>query len=330
MSKEKDIPDEKNCSVKNILLLGATGYVGGVLCRRLSQTQNFKVLALVRPSSNTEAIKPFCKEIIRSKEAQFSAKDVEAAIRKHDIKTIINIAWNMPPELTKEAQFEKDRIALEAALHGASAVSADIHVITTSGNFSLITANGGRITEIPPPKGFAKPKYLGWGELLSGVNLMKDALTEEYISKGGNASIMYPSSVYGPSPTRGGFWDFGIQQFITGKPHWGYEPFPPDFMTAWIHVEDLAESYIAAARRGEKGGHYLAAGENLSISQMATLFAEAAGVKFQPPIFENKDNVVFDDSHTREVLQLEWKHKVANDVKAWVERIKELGTYFLE
>ncbi|MEH2415241.1 hypothetical protein [Nostoc sp.] len=50
---------------------------------------------------------------------------------------------------------------------------------------------------------------------------------------------------------------------------------------------------------------YLAAAENLSISQMATLFAQAAQVKFQAPIFENKDNVVFDDSYTREVLQLE-------------------------
>ena len=315
--------------MSNILVLGATGYIGGVLCRKLFQTEDFQVLALVRPSSDIEAIKPFCKEIIRCQEVQLSAKDVEAAIQKYDVKTIINLAWNMPPESTKEAQFAKDRIALEAALYGASAVSLDIHVITTSGNFSLITADGGRITETPPAQGFAKPKYLAWAELLSGVNLMKDALTEEYISKGGNASILYPSSVYGPSPTRGGFWDFVIQQFITGKPHWGYEPFPPDFMTAWIHVEDLADCYIAVARRGEKGGHYLAAGENLSISQMATLFAAAAGVKFQPPVFENKDNVVFDDSHSREVLQLQWKHKVADEVQAWIERIKELGTYFL-
>jgi len=158
---------------------------------------------------------------------------------------------------------------------------------------------------------------------------MKDALTEEYISKGFNASIVYPSSVYGASPTRGGFWDFAIQQFITGKPYWGYQPFPSDFMTAWIHVDDLADFYIAVARRGEKGGHYLAAPEHLSISQMATLFAQAAGVTFQPPIFDNKDNVVFDDSYTRKVLQLEWKYKVADQVKAWVERIQELDTYFL-
>jgi nucleoside-diphosphate-sugar epimerase len=328
MTADKTFSDE-NSPVKNLLILGATGYVGGSLCQKLSQTEDFKVLALVRPSSNIEAIQPFCQEIIRSKAAQFSAEDVESVIRKHDVKTIINVSWNMPPESTKEAQFEKDRIALEAALHSASAVSPDIHVITTSGNFSLTTADGGRITEAPPSKGFAQPKYLACIEFLVGANLMKDALTEEYISKGGNVSIVYPASVYGPSPTRGGFWDFAIQQFITGKPYWGYEPFPPDFMTAWIHVDDLADCYIAVARRGEKGGHYLAAPENLSISQMATLFAEAAGVKFQPPIFENKDNVVFDDSHTRKELQLEWKYKAADEVKTWVEQIKELETYFL-
>ena len=36
------------------------------------------------------------------------------------------------------------------------------------------------------------------------------------------------------------------------------------------------------------------------------------------------------DSRTRELLQLEWKYQAAEQVKTWVERIKELGTYFLE
>jgi len=330
MSENQEFSSEKSSSIKNILILGATGYIGGELCRKFSQTPDFAAFALVRPSSDVETIKPFCKEIIRSQEVNFSSNDVTEAIRKHDITTVINVAWHMPPEPTKEAQFAKDRIALEAALHGAKAVSPDIHVIATSGNFSLITADGGRITETPPPKGYTLPKYLVCIDLLVGVNVLKDGLVEEYINNGGNASILYPSSVYGSAPTRGSFWDFAIQQFITGKPHQGYQPFPPDFMTAWVHVDDLADCYIAAARKGTKGGHYLAAPENLSISQISTLFAQAAGVEFVAPVFENKDKVIFDDSHTREVLQLQWKYKVADEVKGWVERIKELGTYFLE
>ncbi|MFP5271006.1 hypothetical protein [Coleofasciculus sp.] len=182
MSKFNTLVNEKT-SVKTILILGATGYVGGALCQKFCQTQDFHVVALVRPSSNSKTIAPFCKEIIHSKESHFSTEEIEAVIREHDIKTI---------------------------------------------------AEGGRITETPPPPGFAKPKYLAWSELLSGVNLMKDALTEKYISQGFNASILYPSSVYGASPTRGGFWDFAIQQFITGKPYWGYQPFPSDFMTILI------------------------------------------------------------------------------------------------
>ncbi|WP_414570234.1 NAD-dependent epimerase/dehydratase family protein [Nostoc sp. CCY 9925] len=330
MPDNKEFSSEKSSSIKNILILGATGYIGGALCRKFSQTPDFAVFALVRPSSNVETIKPFCKEIIRSQEVNFSSNDVTEAIRKHEITTVINVAWNMPPEPTQEAQFAKDRIALEAALHGAKAVSPDIHVITTSGNFSLITADGGRITETPPPRGYTRPKYLACFDLLSGVNVLKDVLIEKYINNGGNASIVYPSSVYGAAPTRGSFWDFAIQQFIIGKPYQGHQPFPPDFMTAWVHVDDLADCYIAAARKGTRGGHYLAAPENLSISQMSTLFAQAAEVEFVAPVFENKDKVIFDDSHTREVLQLQWKYKVADEVKSWVERIKELGTYFLE
>ncbi|WP_375495909.1 NAD-dependent epimerase/dehydratase family protein [uncultured Nostoc sp.] len=329
MSDNKEFSSEKSSSVKNILIIGATGYIGGALCRKFSQTQDFAVLALVRPSSDIEGIKTFCKEIICSQEVEISSNDVAQAIRKHDITTVINVAWHMPLESTKEAQFAFDRIPLEAVLHGASAVSPDIHVITTSGNFSLITANGGRITEIPPPKGYTRPEYLACLDLLAGVNVLKDGLVEEYISNGGNASIVYPSSVYGSAPTRGSFWDFAIQQFITGKPYQGSQPFPPDFMTAWIHVEDLADCYIGVARFGSKGGHYLAAPENLSISQVSKMFAQAAQIEFMAPVFENKDKVIFDDSHTREVLQLQWKYKVADEVKGWVERIKELGTYFL-
>ncbi|AVH70638.1 NAD-dependent epimerase/dehydratase family protein [Nostoc sp. 'Lobaria pulmonaria (5183) cyanobiont'] len=330
MSNNKEFSSEKSSSVKNVLIIGATGYIGGALCRKFSQTQDFAVLALVRSSSDIEGIKPFCKEIIRSQEVEISSNDVAQAIRNHDITTVINVAWHMPPESTKEAQFAKDRIALEAALHGAKAVSPDIHVITTSGNFSLITANGGQITEIPPPKGYTRPEYLVCLDLLVGVNVLKDGLIEEYISNGGNASIVYPSSVYGSAPTRGSFWDFAIQQFITGKPHQGYQPFPQDFMTAWIHVEDLADCYIAVTRFGSKGGYYLAAPENFSISQVSKMFAQAAQVEFLAPVFENKDKVIFDDSHTKELLQLQWKYKVADEVKGWVERIKELGTYFLE
>ncbi|MDZ8109864.1 MAG: hypothetical protein RM338_30155 [Nostoc sp. DedQUE12a] len=37
--------------------------------------------------------------------------------------------------------------------------------------------------------------------------------------------------------------------------------------------------------------------ENLSISQMSTLFAQAAEVEFVAPAFENKDKVMFNDSH---------------------------------
>ena len=99
---------------------------------------------------------------------------------------------------------------------------------------------------------------------------------------------------------------------------------------AIFQLTNLADCYIAVARFGSKGGHYLAAPENLSISQVAKMFAQATKVEFIAPVFENKDKVIFDDSHTREVLQLQWKYKVALEVKGWVERIKELGTYFLE
>ncbi len=330
MLKKEEFSELQTDMVQNILILGANGYIGGTVCRRFAETKDFNVLALIRPGSQAKEIEPFCKKIICSEKSQFSVKEIQKIIRQQNIKTIINLAWDLPAASTVEAQFAKDRLALEAAFTAAASISSDIHVITTSGNFSLMTTSGGRITETPPPRGFVLPSYLSCVELLVQVNVLKDGLTEKYISKGGNASIIYPGSVYGASPTRNGFWDFAIQQFITGQAYLGFKPFPRDFMTGWIHLEDLAECYIAATRRHQKGSHYLATGENLSISQMATLFAETAGVKFDVPLFSNTDRVFFDDSHTRKLLQLEWKHQAVKQIKTWIDRIKDLGNYFLD
>lgn len=312
-----------------VLILGATGYIGGVLCRTFSN-EGFGVYVLARPTSRVESIAPWCDKIIRTPQADTTREDVRRAVLEFGIDTVINCAWNMPPADTQEAQYAKDRVALEASLYGAQEASPEVHVITSSGNFSLITDAGGTITEAAPPRGFSRPKYMAWSALLSGVNVFKDALTAEFIEQGGNASILFPSSVYGPAPTRGGFWDFALQQFISGQPYWGFAPFPPNFMTAWVHVEDLARCYVAAARRRAPGGRYLAAPENLSIGQMASRFAAAAGVDFEPPEFVNVDSVRFDDSRTRAELNLTWRCSVDRDVPAWVEWIRELGALSLQ
>lgn len=57
MSNNKDFSSEKSSSVKNVLIIGAAGYIGGALCQKFSQTQDFAVLALVRPSSDIEGIR---------------------------------------------------------------------------------------------------------------------------------------------------------------------------------------------------------------------------------------------------------------------------------
>ncbi|MEH2453032.1 hypothetical protein [Nostoc sp.] len=48
MSDNKEFSSEKSSSVKNILIVGATDYIGGALCRQFSHAQDFAVLALVR------------------------------------------------------------------------------------------------------------------------------------------------------------------------------------------------------------------------------------------------------------------------------------------
>jgi nucleoside-diphosphate-sugar epimerase len=46
MLEKKEFSNDKNSLVKNILLIGATGYIGGALCRKLHQSQILPYLRL--------------------------------------------------------------------------------------------------------------------------------------------------------------------------------------------------------------------------------------------------------------------------------------------
>lgn len=195
----------------------------------------------------------------------------------------------------------------------------------TSGNFSLVEKNHDHVTENPPPIGAERPDWIHWIGILETSNVWKDELTTNFIKSGGNASIVYPGSIWGVSPTKGGFWDFAIQQHILGAAA------PPNHPTGWTHVEDVAELYLKVVLRRKSGGHFLATNETLPISTVAKFVANAGGIAFESrPLEPNSAKIFFDDSETRKELCLEWKKKFdAKNVQEWVNRIKQLNEWIL-
>lgn len=82
------------------------------------------------------------------------------------------------------------------------------------------------------------------------TNASKDEITIDFIkNRDGNACIMYPGMIFGPSPTRPGVIDWCVQQHILGTEFEGMKPYPPNYVTTWIHSADLGECYVQAARK---------------------------------------------------------------------------------
>lgn len=75
----------------NVLIIGATGYIGGAVTRKISETANMKVFALVRPTSDISVIKSYCNGIIQIPCGKINPEFVTAAIQQNHIDTVINM-----------------------------------------------------------------------------------------------------------------------------------------------------------------------------------------------------------------------------------------------
>lgn len=306
-----------------VLLVGATGYIGSALARRL-YGDGHSCVALARESSDTSHIERFCQRIERG-----DCTDAEVVKKAATGCTaIVNLSWNVDVLFSStENAFRADSGPLVACLEAG--ISLDVPVIHTSGNFGLDASKGGVVDEtLPPPdREFRIAPGLNWVEPGVKAKVMLDRLVDRYVrEKGAKAMVVIPGSVYGPS-LRVGFWNVLIQQHILGEEVMGIKPFPPDCVTAYVHVEDVVSCFMAALIKGVPGGRYLVATETMKLSDFAALFADAAGVPFEKhqPVYENPNQIFYDDSKTRKQLGLTWERRAKTSLPATIEWLKSIG-----
>jgi nucleoside-diphosphate-sugar epimerase len=134
------------------------------------------------------------------------------------------------------------------------------------------------------------------------------------------ACTVIPAATYGPGlGGRVSFWD--------GVPNWYQAGYFKDFMTGFIHVEDLSRCYLAAVERGRPGGRYLAAGQPMRVSEFVRMYAQAAGFSAdglpQRSFFANAQNLVYDDSATRRELGIEWERTLEESLGEHMRYLKQ-------
>lgn len=319
---------------KQVTIVGAAAYIGGPLVRLLKE-HGYKTVALVRPSSDPSSLGDLPDTLVRGElgDFQFVEQASRGSVAIIDLVNQLN-----PPCQSLEAQLENDVPVLEACLYAGLKHGA--RVVYTSGNFSLPTrGRSGPIdaTLLPQPApelqqaGFL-PRWPTFGHIdeMDGVMLLAETkhrcehLVHDFgqLHPRSRACTLIPAATYGPG--LGGkvsFWD--------SVPAWYLAGYFKDFMTGFIHVEDLCRCYLAVIERGRSGGRYLAAGQPMRVSDYVRLYAAAAGVSRNSipaaSVFANPQRLSYDDSATRSELGIEWERDLQGSLAAHMEYLREHG-----
>ncbi len=94
---------------------------------------------------------------------------------------------------------------------------------------------------------------------------------QELIDQGLDAVIVNPTIILGP----GDINQISGSMVVEAARGWGF--FYTGGGVNYVHIEDVAQGHIAAARRGETGKRYILGGENLSHQEAFTILNETVG-----------------------------------------------------
>lgn len=248
-----------------VLVTGATGLIGSNICRLLRE-RGTSVRALVRPGSETGPLAALGVEL--SEGDITVAADVRRAA--DGVSAIINSA---------------------ALLGGAEQDDAASRATNYDGSvFCYEAAGGARVVEMATTTFFRHDTALTErSPLLDEVNddpytTSKSAAYREALRRTGQdgADIVFviPGGTFGPAPTpkralARTSYNRAVRAAIGGKIR-EYLSYP----VPWVRAEDVARCVIAAMDRGDRGGTYLAFGQEDASPTSAFLNAacEAAGV----------------------------------------------------
>jgi dihydroflavonol-4-reductase len=255
----------------NILVTGASGFVGRRLVSRLLDTRpQDKVAVFLLPTETLPEDLLGKVEVLRGDLRQ--ADTVRAAIRGRDL--VFHVAgfisyWVLDAKIMEAVNVGGTRAVVEACLEFK--VKRLVHV--SSVGAIGFHPDGSEADETTP---FNWPESFGYMTTKrDGQKIVMDAVRE----RGLDAVVVNPASVMGPGdPVRGSAFN-RLCGNVCGK-----KLFMGTFAggLAVVDVRDLVETIMAAADKGRSGEAYLSVGANLSYKAVLQMLADDAGTRFIP------------------------------------------------
>ncbi|SDH31686.1 Nucleoside-diphosphate-sugar epimerase [Leifsonia sp. 98AMF] len=230
----------------NILLTGATGFIGSSVLPRLLD-EGHSVTALVRDDQKADVVRAAGATALVGDAAD--AALVERAARESD--GVIHLASSK----------DVDAVLVPAVLAGLAGTGKPF--VHTGGIWTY--GDNDDITEESPAQ---PPALTAWRA--TAEQLVRDA-------EGVRGTVVVPSIVYGHGKglanvivdaPRGSGTVPALRLIGDGSQHW-----------ATVHVDDLAALYVLALEQGAAGATYIAAGgQNPTVRELGEAAAQAAGI----------------------------------------------------
>ena len=251
----------------NILVTGATGFVGSHLCRALVE-QGHRVRALHRPTSSLALLKGIPAELV---EGDLFEPD-SLALAARDIDIVYHCggrvgSWTDAEEMAA-SHVEGTHNILSAArqcgarrfIHTSSVAALGLpeRATETSDTLPIMDeSHAWNFTAEEWPYGYAKHR---------AEEEVRSATTEGF-----NTIILNPASIFGA-----GDKNLASSAIVMHMARGRRPPIPPGGLNV-IHIDDVVAGHLAALDKGESGERYILGGENITHEQLLTTVAEVVG-----------------------------------------------------
>ena len=249
----------------NVLITGATGFLGSWVARALSE-RGHRVVALVRANSKLDNLADLPLE--RRTGDVLDAASIAAALDGCDaVMHVAGVAHFQAGET--ERMYAVNIEGVRNVLAAAQAAGVK-RVVVTSSLGALGGAKTPRVADDTTP---SNAEALGIDYLISKHRGEQVAL--EFARAGLDVCVTRPAVLLGP----GDIYNSSAHTFraIASRKLPVYVPGGASF----TDVRDVAFSHVIALERGARGETYLLAGHNLPIREMVERVARTAGVR--PP-----------------------------------------------
>ena len=252
------------------LVTGATGFLGGTICRQLVERGD-KVRAFVLP--NDKATKFIPKEVEIFEGDLCDVNSLENFFKVEDgIETIV---LHIASVVTVDPTYNQK--VMDININGTKNI-VDLCLSHKECKKLVYCSSTGAIPELPKGQAIKEVDKFDESKVLGCYSQSKALATQVVLDavkeRGLNACVVHPSGILGPEDFAVGETTSVVIEIINGE-----MPMGINGSFNLCDVRDLAKGTILAAEKGRAGECYILANEEVSFKDFTRMLAQESGCK---------------------------------------------------